>query len=219
LFTLYHCNGTRSIRPLWTVEELGLDCDLVTLPFPPRVQAKAFRQINPLVTVPFLVDGDEQLTESVAICQYLVSRYAPQSPLNVRPDESEYGAYLNWLSFSEATLSFPLTIVFRYSELEPEGRRLSQAVDDYRAFFLGRLKLLRAALEEHEFLCANRFTIADICACFALHQARDFGVEEAFAPPVRAYWERMTARPAYQQAVATRPITPVWTTTEGAARN
>ncbi len=68
--TLFHCVGARSLRVLWTLRELrGLGAgpkvgyQLVTLPFPPRSNAKEYLAINPLGTVPFFTDGDVQMTE------------------------------------------------------------------------------------------------------------------------------------------------------------
>ena len=69
---------------------------LEILPFPPRFHAREYLKINPLGTIPLLVDGETRMTESAAICQYLAERYAGP-PLAVRPDEQEYGAYLNGL--------------------------------------------------------------------------------------------------------------------------
>ncbi len=40
MITLYHCDGARSFRPLWMLEEMGLAYELKMLPFPPRVLAK-----------------------------------------------------------------------------------------------------------------------------------------------------------------------------------
>ena len=34
---LWHCAGARSLRPLWALEEMGLDYELEVLPFPPRM--------------------------------------------------------------------------------------------------------------------------------------------------------------------------------------
>ena len=50
--TLYHCPGARSMRPLWTLEEMGLEYELVTLPFPPRLLQRDYLEVNPLGTVP-----------------------------------------------------------------------------------------------------------------------------------------------------------------------
>src|SRR5271165_2874831 len=113
MIALWHCVDARSFRPLWALEEIGLQYRLEILPFPPRYLAREYLEINPLGTIPLLVDGETRMTESAAICQYLAERYAGP-PLAVRPDEQGYGAYLNALHFGEATLTFPQTIVLRY---------------------------------------------------------------------------------------------------------
>ena len=64
---LYHCKRSRSLRPLWTLEELGLDYELITMQFPPRLTYEGYLEINSLGTVPTLVDGDVTLTESTAM--------------------------------------------------------------------------------------------------------------------------------------------------------
>ena len=84
MLTLYHCHNARSFRPLWTLEEMGLSYELKMLPFPPRVLAKDYLALNPLGTIPLMIDGDVRMTESAAICQYLAERYAGP-PLAVRP--------------------------------------------------------------------------------------------------------------------------------------
>ena len=42
MVTLYHCDGARSFRPLWMLEEMGLAYELKMLPFPPRVFARDY---------------------------------------------------------------------------------------------------------------------------------------------------------------------------------
>jgi len=196
---LYHCTGARSLRPLWTVEEMGLDVELVTLPFPPRYRQKDYLEINPLGTVPCLVDGEVVMTESAGICQYLVDRYGPTS-LAVGVDEPDYGAYLNWLHRSDATLTFPQTLVLRYTRLEPEERRIPQVVEDYRRWFLGRMRSVEEATADRDYLCAGRFTIADICVAYAIYLARTLDIDEVMTPNVSRYWARVSARPAFQRA-------------------
>ena len=109
--TLYHCNDARSFRCVWAAEAVGLDYTLETMPFPPRFHVPAYKQINPLGTIPCWVDGDINLTESAAICQIM----AHGTSLEILPDEGDYPAYLNWLHRSDATLTFPLAIMLRYS--------------------------------------------------------------------------------------------------------
>ncbi len=202
---LYHCKGARSLRPLWALEELGLDYELHNLPFPPRVLQKEYLAINPLGTIPCFFDGETRMTESPAICHYLVEKFAAQQGkpgLHVRNDEPDYARYLNWLYFSDATLTFPQTIVLRYTRLEKEERRLPQAAADYRAWFYGRLRAVDAVVKDQEYLVANRFTAADIAIGYALYLATQVGIDQDFPPAVRAYLDRVTAREAFQRANA-----------------
>jgi glutathione S-transferase len=206
---LYHCSNARSLRPLWTLEELGLEYELVVMPFPPRALYDGYLEINPLGTVPTFIDGELTMTESTGICHYLVERSAP-NPLRVDPAEPAYGAYLNWLYRSDATLTFPQTIVLRYTRLEPEARRLPQAVEDYSIWYLSRLRAVETALSDgREHLCAGRFTIADIAVHFALYMGESLGLHERYRPHCRAYLERLKERPAFQRAMARQASAPV----------
>ena len=198
---LYHCHNARSLRALWALEELGADYELVNMPFPPRAAYPNYLSINPLGTVPTLVHGDLTLTESSAICHWLGERHAPTT-LRVDPSEAAYGDYLNWLYRSDATLTFPQTIVLRYSRLEPKERRLPQAVEDYSVWYLSRLQSVEAALEGREFLCADRFTMADIAVHYALFLGRTLGLDARYKPNCRSYLERLMERPGFQRAMA-----------------
>jgi glutathione S-transferase len=197
MIELYHCHNARSFRALWALEELGLPYKLHMLPFPPRVRVPEYLEQNPLGTIPLLVDGATRMTESSAIPQYLATRYGP-TPLALTPDEPDYGLWLDWLHRSEATLTFPQTIVLRYTRFEPDERKLKQAADDYTQWFFSRLKHLARALEDgRDWLCADRFTMADICTAYALLLAKDLGLDYKFTPEIAAYWDRATARPGY----------------------
>jgi glutathione S-transferase len=197
---LYHCKGARSLRPLWTLEEMGIPYELETMRFPPRMFREGYLNINPLGTVPTLVDGDLTMTESTGICQYLVDRYGP-TDLGLTPADGDYGAYLNWLHRSDATLTFPQTIVLRYTQLEPEERRLKQAADDYTQWFFSRLRSVEQATADRDYLCANRFTIADIAVGFALYLAETLGLRPGFKPNTEAYYQRLRERPAFKRAL------------------
>lgn len=122
MITLYHCDAARSFRPLWMLEEMGLPYELKMLPFPPRVFAKEYLALNPLGTIPFMVDGETKMTESSGICHYLGIKHGP-TPLMVGPEDPAYGAFLNWMYFSDATLTFPR----RWCSATPSSSRKSAA--------------------------------------------------------------------------------------------
>lgn len=197
--TLYHCLGARSMRPLWTLEEMGIDFDLVSMQFPPRYLHEGYKDINPLGTVPAMVDGNLTMTESAGISQYLVDCYGP-TDLGLTPEDKDYGLYLNWLHRSDATLTFPQTIFLRYTHLEPEERRVPQVAEDYRNWFLARMRCVEDATATREYLCADRFTIADICVGYAIHLALSLKIDEVLTPNIEKYWQRLSDRPAYKRA-------------------
>ena len=201
MITLHHCVSARSFRPLWALEEIGVPYELKMLPFPPRVFARGFKDVNPLGTIPFMVDDETKMTESSGICHYLCIKHGP-TPLMVSPEDPAYGAFLNWMYFSDATLTFPQTLVLRYTQLEPEERRNPQVATDYAKWFLGRLRAVEAATANAETLCAGRFTAADIVIGYALRLADSIGLAKDFGPNVAAYWARLQQREGFKRAVA-----------------
>ena len=198
--TLYHCIGARSFRVLWMLEELRLPYELRTLAFPPRAHDKSFLELNPRGTVPFFIDGETRMTESAAICEYLALRHSP-GVLNVEAHAPDFGNYLNFLHMGEATLTFPQTLVLRYSRFEPLGRLQPQVAEDYSKWFLSRLRTLELHLAAHEFLCAERFTAADVSVGYALMLAELLGLHKRFTPAVMAYWQRLCVRDAFERAL------------------
>ena len=85
MIKIYGTENSRAMRPIWTAEEMGIDYELVMMPFPPRVFMNDYLDVNMLGTIPYLIDGDVRMTESVAMTQYLVEKYGP-SDLRVMPD-------------------------------------------------------------------------------------------------------------------------------------
>lgn len=199
MITLYHCIAARSFRPLWALEELGLPYELKMLPFPPRAHDRSFLTVNPLGTVPALFDGELRMTESSAICQYLGARYG-DGTFDVAPADADFGAYLDWLHFGEATLTFPQTLILRYQRFEPPERQSPQVAHDYKRWFLGRLRTLEPVLDGRSALCGGRFTMADISVGYALLLAEYLGLASEFPPALARYLESLKTRPAFRRA-------------------
>ncbi len=200
MLTLHHCANARSYRVLWLLEEMGLPYELKNMSFPPRFREEGYLELNPMGTVPTFFDGVARMTESAAICQYLVTKYGP-TDLAVRPEEPGYASYLNFLVMAEATLTFPQTVYLRYTFLEPEERKLPQAAADYTQWFASRFKAA-VSLMGDEFACADRFTAADVSLGYAVKLANAIGLGAAVPARAQDYWERLRHRPAVLRADA-----------------
>ena len=228
---LFHCRDARSLRVVWTLEEIGLLDDrfahanngyqLITLPFPPRALHRPFMKMNMLGTVPLFEHSSDTgttvlplqgeataMTESCAIPLWLLCQYrggvSTVASLSVEPHEPDYANFLNWMFHADATLTFPQTVVLRYTLQEPG--RADHAAVDYARWYLARLRKLDAALADgRQFLVAGRFTLADICITYALFigtslQLDDAPIAARYKPQTRAYLDRMMARPGWAAA-------------------
>jgi glutathione S-transferase len=196
---LYTCARSRGLRVTWAAEELGLPLDLQMLPFPPRKRAPEYLAQNPLGTVPMLVDGETVMTESSAIVLYLAER-AGNTPLNIAPGEPDRAALLDYLHHADATLTFPQTVYMRYALFE-QKRGLQEAGALYADWFAARLVKIETRLSTREYLCAGRFTIADIAVGYALYLTTMNGLSERLTPNARAYLDRLTARDGFKRAL------------------
>jgi glutathione S-transferase len=201
MITLWHCVDARSFRALWALEEVGQPYRLEILPFPPRFLAREYLALNPLGTVPLMIDGDVRMTESAAICQYLAERYSGP-PLSVRPDEPGYGAYLNALHLGEATLTWPQAVMLYLGRFQRPERRLPQAVEYYGRWMLGRLAGFERMLEGAEHVAAGRFPVADISVGYALMLLKITELFDQAPASLQAYYGRLKERPAFKRAKA-----------------
>ena len=201
---LYHCVQARSFRVLWALREMGVSYELVTMPFPPRFTHREFLKTNVLGTIPALLDRSQTpavlMTESCAAPVYVLNKHASvnaRATLQIGPDEADYADYLNWLAHADATLTFPQAVMLRYTKLEPD-KGLQRAGEDYGKWFIARLRLLDSKLADgREFLCASRFTLADICILFAIDMGFALGLDAKYSPAIKAWRCRMIQRPAY----------------------
>lgn len=197
---LYTCARSRGLRATWAAEEAGVEIDLRILPFPPRYLAPEYMAINPLGTVPMLVDGETKLTESCAIAHYLATRDG-YTELTVAPGERDYGEYCDFTYHADATITFPQTVYMRFVLFEKD-KGLQEAGHAYAKWFHKRLIKVEERLKGREYLCDDRFTVADICVGYALILAQSVGLDEGVPNSLKAYRERLTARPAYSRALA-----------------
>ena len=197
---LFTCAGSRGLRATWAALEAGVEIDLKLLPFPPRFAAPEYLDENPLGTVPLLVHGVSRMTESCAIAHYLAVIGGAEA-LIVQPGEAGYAEYLDFTYHADATLTFPQTVFLRFARFEAD-KGFSDAGYAYAKWFGKRLIKAEQRLSEREFLCAERFTVADICVGYALFLAKRIGLEDYVPQTLMDYLDRLCARDGFQRAIA-----------------
>jgi len=201
--TLYHAPSTRSVRVRWLLEEMGLDYTLIPVQFDKRPAGdEAYAQIHPLRKVPALTDGDERIFESIAIMQYVMGRYGP-TELDVKPDESDYGTYLQWLHFGEAGMMLPVSLLLAHTVLLPEKARSESIAKSAKQDVDKLLDMLGSTgLERREYLAADRFTAADVSVGYMLYLLKLIGQLGDAPDTVKAYFRHLTGRAGWKTASA-----------------
>ncbi|MDH3201332.1 MAG: glutathione S-transferase family protein [Myxococcales bacterium] len=193
--TLYFHPRTRSTRPRWLLEELGVDYDveLVKL-FEGAHKTSEYLTIHPLGRVPALRHGDDVMFESLGICLYLADRF-PQAGLAPGITDLHRAEYCQWMAFSTSTLEPVLFAVLLDKGKDPE--RLKEAQRDFAAI----VELFEATLRNRLFLLGEEFSAADVMNGAMMAWA----YKSSLLTPgsgVEQWVQRITARPSYQRAHA-----------------
>lgn len=199
MIRLHHVPGSRSMRVLWLLEELGLPCEVRFWSLTDGgMRSPEFRSLSPAGRVPVLEIDGHRIFESAAIVQYLTEREGRLAP---PPGDAERPAFLEWLSFAETQANVVQALNIHHIFLRPESARSVplMRLDTKRLAVTARA--LEAHLADRQTILASGFSAADcmmgfnIDALFRFLPAVDY-------PAVAAYRDRMIARPAYQRAVA-----------------
>jgi glutathione S-transferase len=203
MITLYHAPTTRSLRIKWLLGELHAPYTEHVIDFygHDRHQPE-YRKLNPMGSVPAMEDEGLVLTESGAIINYLLDKYGNGrfSP----PAKSREAALVDeWMYWSEGLFAVHQRIYWDHCAPPPgcildpipsvgeEGKR--QAIRYAR--------MLEGALRKDGFIVGDGLTGADFMLSFPLFLANLGGWFETL-PNTRAYVERFSARPAFQDAIA-----------------
>jgi len=195
-------NSGNAARTALALYELGVPFTALGLDLrkPPGPEYMA---LNPLGKVPTLIDGATTLWESNAINWYLAEKY-PQARL-LPPTPEGRAAVLRWAFFQAAHVSPAATAVHR--SINPAHvRYLGQHTDPQEAE-RGRRELARflpaleSALGEADWL-VGEYSLADIAFAPHLGYLVQYGFEFPGTPRVRAWLERIRARPAWKNAEA-----------------
>ncbi|ABB12668.1 glutathione S-transferase family protein [Burkholderia lata] len=197
---LYGFAGTRSQRALWGLKELDADFEFISVNLLQGEHKRPeFLRLNPAGKVPVLVDGDLVIPESAAIVLYLADKYPEKALLPVDP-ALRAEAY-RWVMFAVTELEQPLWRITRHSFIYPPEKRSPADIELAREDFKTMAAILDKHLEGREFIVGDTLTVADCVTAYLIDWAGECNLIESF-PQLRAYLERLYARPKAPQRIA-----------------
>jgi len=198
MLKIFHAPRTRSLRIVWLCEEMGLPYEIAAVKFsdpsPELIAA------NPLRSLPALQDGSVTMIESIAMMLYIMGKYGP-TDLELRPSDPDYARYLQFLLFGEAGMAMYGNPLVATKFFAPDDKRSNWTSDYLKATFAKRLGFVDNHLGDAPFIVGNRFTAADISVGYTIGMA-GFACDIEPSLKLRAYLDRLKARPAYQRAVS-----------------
>lgn len=195
MITIYNFpRGGRGVRLFWQCEEMGLPYQTEVVTYPPSAKYKA---LNPLGSVPFLVDGEVKINESVAIMLYLAERYGP-TPLLPDKKDPALGRVLQMCVFGEASFGANMNdlLAAHFGAPEADKKNWSVGVANMKAEAF--LSYIEGVLGDQEYL-SGKFSLADICIATGLGVYRG-ALNRTLSPKLSAYHARLAERPQYQRA-------------------
>lgn len=205
--TLYGSSSTASLVVHWLLLELDLPHELVLLDFDQREhKAPAYLALNPAGVVPTLVMDGQVLTEAAAIALHLADLH-PQAGLLPAPGTAARGEAYRWMFWSANTLQ-PAYRTWFYPH-EAAGEAYAEAT---RAQARVRLEAAWQQLATHlqgagPYVLGEQLSVVDFMLVMLLRWSRNMPRPGDSWPVLKAYAERLKARPAFAEVYRREGIT------------
>lgn len=200
---LWGTGTMRTIRPIWVAEELSLDYTLV--PMGSRTgetKTTEYTALAPKQKIPVVTDGDLVLSESLAICRYLIDQYDTQGIFYSPRTVIEAAKLDEWCCYIYGEIDeTSLYIVRRHHDLSAIYGDAPNAVESSLAYAKGHLDVIDQLLSDRHYLIGEQISVADVLLTTCLDWARHCDIE--LSSGLAEYRGHMAERPAYQRARAT----------------
>ena len=194
-YTFYFNPMSRAQIARWALHEAGADYDTVFVDWKDKPQALI--EANPMGKLPTIVHHhgghDHVVTEAAAICHYLAEREAT----DLLPRNEEKADYFRYLFFAAGPLEQAVvaqSMGWQVDEPQKEGMvgfgNFDRTIDT-----------LETMLEGRDYVCGDRFTMADVYVGSQIDWGLSFKSIPA-RPAFEAYAERLRRRDAYKAARA-----------------
>ena len=203
MLTLHFAPNSRAGRIVWLLEELELPYEINKMAFHPKdLKSDEHRARHPLGRVPVLDDGDIRIYESGAIVEYVIERHK-NGGLKPAVDDVLYPEFLQWFHYCEGMVMPPVNTIVVQTVLLPPDRRDETALGQAQRLLSKALAPVDEALAGRDYLIGD-FSAADIMLGHACFMSNRLGCVRDDMPNLKAYVEKVVARPAFKTAIETQ---------------
>ena len=200
MLKLHFAPNSRAGRIVWLLEELGLEYEINKMAFHPKdLKSDEHRSRHPLGRIPVLEDGDLLLWESGAIVEYILERYE-NGGLKPPVDDARWPKYQQWFHYCEGMVMPPVNTIVVQTVLLPPDRRDETALKQAQKLLTRSLAPVDEALAGNDYLIGN-FSAADVMLGHACFMSDRVGCVTDEMTNLKAYVERIAARPHFQTAI------------------
>ncbi len=199
---LYYAPKTRSSRPRWLLEEMGVPYDLIRINLGEKQHKSAhYLKVHPLGLVPAIEVAGATLFESTAIVGYLADKFLDKklAPALASKDRA---LYWQWMMYGAVTLEVPVMTYFMHTVKLPEAARNAGLAEEAIKTFKANAAVVNDALTGKPFLVGDSFTAADVVVGSTLIFARALKMPMSDYPSLPTYVGRLMERPPYQRSIA-----------------
>ncbi len=198
--TLHHLNASRSQRIVWLLKELGVPHDIVSHKRneTTRLAPAELKTIHPLGKSPLLVHDGVVIAETGAIAEYLLATFDTGHRLHPRPGSPDFPRYLEWIHSAEGAVFLPGLLALYTGMAGITDGPVAQMIAGEREKVAAHIE---AHLSAHTYFAGEAFTAADCLMGFQIILTNAQG-GLANRPAIKAWLDRVTARPAYQEMLA-----------------
>ena len=196
---LHYAQNSRAVRVAWLLEELGLQYTIKKYALgDEEMRSPNYLKISPLGRVPVLEDADNTLTESGAIIQYIITKYAKREFIPDIENEN-FSSYLQWFHFAEGMIMPQMNIIVVETILLPPERKNEVNVKRATNLLSRMLQAVETHMVGREYL-AGELSAADMMTGHAVIMSEKLGVDFTEKPNLQRYTKRLMNRPALKKA-------------------
>lgn len=161
MYKLYYYPQNASMAPHFILEEVQAEFELILVDRNANAQkSQAYLELNPAGRIPVLIDDDQAIFESPAICVHLAEKH-PEANLIPEQGSAQRALFFQWIMYLTNTLQAEL-MLHSYPEEHSSSKACAAGIAAVQEKRLEDIfQLLDDRLENNQYLVGDNLTVCD----------------------------------------------------------